>query len=653
VSLEDVAELGIGEREASRQGARREADGVGLRAEPNRTAEHRTSLPGRARARGRSPQPHLDGAGAAADAAHEAGEHRHTRFGAVTALRSIAAGAEPQLRDRPVADDRRREDVGEQRVVREEAVERFARGRCAERGRQHEVGDRQPRRPRAETDAEERIGGRLGEPVEERREATAVDARVLGDVVEAGRTERGRRVDSVPLRITQREPQQLRRHRAPVARLALPSTLAPVPSHRDPVLAGRAGGKRAATCTSADASGRARSRGPVGGPRRPRGLHCVFMADRREFEVVIVGSGIAGASLAYFLAERGLTDVLLLEREAQPGHHATGRSAATLVEWDPIPILQALKVQGGAFLRHPPPGFCEHPLLDPHGILVTFQEPLWSGVRAALGGMAERGTTLRELSRAEVLDRMPVLVPEHVDGGVLLPEDGHIDVHGLLWGYLGRASRRGVRRRCGVEVHDVRVEGGRVRGVVTSAGEFGARWVVDAAGAWAGPIAALAGAAPIPLTPLRRTIVAFAVPDGIDTRGWPLVSNESHRLYFGPESGGVFACPMDEEPMPPCDARPDEVVVAEAIEKIRTLAPPLAPTTLRRTWAGLRTFAPDRVLVVGEDPRVAGFFWLAGQGGCGIETSGAVGQIAADLIVSGRTERLDAARLSPARFASG
>ena len=374
------------------------------------------------------------------------------------------------------------------------------------------------------------------------------------------------------------------------------------------------------------------------------------MPTRTNFEVIIVGGGIAGASLAYFLTARGMTDVLLLEREAQPGYHATGRSAAVLVEWDPMPALQELKVQGAAFLRHPPAGFAEQQLLQRTGILVAFQQPLWDGVRQVVPLLAERGTAMRLLSQAKIADRFPVLSLEYLDGGVLLPDDGHIDVHELLWSYLRHAARRGGERRCGVEVCGIRVESGRVRAVVSNAGEFTTRWVVDAAGAWAGTIAALAGAAPIALTPHRRTIVTFAAPDDVDVRDWPLISNESHGLYFGPESGGLLASPMDEEPMAPCDAQPDDLVVAETVERIRRLAPRLVPKTLRRKWAGLRTFAPDRVLVVGEDPRVRGFFWLAGQGGCGIETSPAVGQIAADLLLEGRTERFDASRLAPTRF---
>ena len=202
------------------------------------------------------------------------------------------------------------------------------------------------------------------------------------------------------------------------------------------------------------------------------------MPAQKHFEIIIVGSGIAGASLAYFLTERGMTDILLLEREQQPGYHSTGRSAAVLVEWDPIPALQELKALGGAFLRKPPSGFSERRLLEASGILVVFQEPLWSAVRQVIPQLQQHGTVAHLLSQAEVLARIPVLAPEHFDGGVVLPEDGHIDVHELLWGYLRSASRRGMQRLTGDEVTGVRIENRRCRGVETTLGTFTAPWVV-------------------------------------------------------------------------------------------------------------------------------------------------------------------------------
>lgn len=375
------------------------------------------------------------------------------------------------------------------------------------------------------------------------------------------------------------------------------------------------------------------------------------MGETAEADVVIVGGGIAGASLAYFLGAAGAGRVVLLEREAQPGMHATGRSAAVLVEWDPVPAVQALTVLGARFLREPPPGFADHPLLDPVGVIATFEEPVWSAVREGLPQLVQPDVPFEVLDADAVLARVPVLAREHVAGAVCLPGDGHIDVHALLWGYLRHAARAGVERRWGVSVTGIRVRGGRCRGVETTAGPVGARWVVNAAGAWAGEIGRLAGAMPVPLVPCRRTAVTFAAPAGLDARRWPFVSNETQQLYFKPEAGGFMASPMDEEPMAPCDAQPDELVVAETLERVARVAPPLAPRRPGRAWAGLRTFAPDRVPVVGEDPRLPGFFWLAGQGGCGIETSPALGRIAADLLLTGRTALFDAAALAPARFA--
>ena len=163
---------------------------------------------------------------------------------------------------------------------------------------------------------------------------------------------------------------------------------------------------------------------------------------------------------------------------------------------------------------------------------------------------------------------------------------------------------------------------------MTGEGDLRARFVVNAAGAWAGKLAALAGASPIAIVAHRRTIVTFAAP--IDVRHWPMVHSDDDHLYFVPESGGLLLSPMDEDAMEPCDARPDDEVIARGLARLASLAPSLVPQTLRRKWSGLRSFAPDRVPVVGEDPRVHGFFGLAGQGGCGIETSGAIGPAGPD-----------------------
>jgi len=369
-----------------------------------------------------------------------------------------------------------------------------------------------------------------------------------------------------------------------------------------------------------------------------------------RFDVIVIGGGIAGASLAYFLAERGIRDVLLLERETQPGYHTTGRSAAVLAEIDAQPVVLQLKILGGAFLRDPPSGFCETPLLERSGLMVLFRDPVWSLMQSMTPALLAAGVRTQQLSPADAAARVPVLVPDRFDGALLLPDDGRLDVHALLTSYLRHARRSGGVQRFGTEVRGIVREGGRCVGVATADGVLHARWVVNAAGAWAGVLAAQAGALPVALVPKRRTIVILPPAAGIDVRAWPFVNSECDRVYFAPESGGLLLSPMDEEPMAPCDARPDDLMVAEALARLEIVAPALVPRTIRRAWAGLRTFAPDGAPVVGEDPRLPGFFWLAGQGGFGIETSPSMGRIAADLLATGRTSYFDASLLAPMRF---
>ncbi len=374
------------------------------------------------------------------------------------------------------------------------------------------------------------------------------------------------------------------------------------------------------------------------------------MADRRKFEVVIIGAGIAGCSLAHFLAERGLSDVLVIDKEDQPGYHATGRSAAVLVELDDVMSVLQLKILAAKFLRSPPEGFCENPLLRRDGILALFHGGTWGLIRQLAKALEAQGVALELLEPDEVARRFPVVAPGFFDGGVYLREDGHIDVHELLSSYIRHAKKRGVEFMFNAEVKGIKVEKGRAAGVVTDRGEIKADRVVNSGGAWATKIGEMAGALPVKLQPLRRTILSFAAPEGIDVSGLPLIANYGHELYFSPESGGLYASPMDEDPSEPCDAKPDEVMVATTIDRLEKLAPRLVPRSLNRKWAGLRTFAPDRAFVIGEDPLVRGFFWLSGQGGAGIETSPVAGKIAADLVIDGKTEIVDSKQLSPERF---
>ncbi|MEE8311947.1 MAG: FAD-binding oxidoreductase [Candidatus Binatia bacterium] len=379
--------------------------------------------------------------------------------------------------------------------------------------------------------------------------------------------------------------------------------------------------------------------------------------------VVIVGGGVAGASLAYFLAARGVVDVVLLEREARTAYHASGRSARTLLEIDPNPVVQRLKVLGAEFLRRPPEGFTPRPLLDPRGALRLFRGAGWRDVQSRVDELREAGRDCELISAEEAVDRVGVLEAGTFDGAAYLPEGGFIDVDALLDGYLAAAVAAGVEVRTGEPVLDIEYDAGRVSAVVTAHGRLRARWIVNAAGAWAGELAGMADATRPELVARRRSIAIFPVHEDLAELGvecWPLVWSDPHSVYFRPGFDGLMVCAMDETPSPPCDAVCDERVLEEAMSRLAVLAPRLCMAGLARgsadgtssvrSWAGLRTFAADGVPVVGEDPRRPGFFWLAGQGGCGIETSGLLGQLASDLITEGASNLFDVGLLTPRRF---
>lgn len=347
-----------------------------------------------------------------------------------------------------------------------------------------------------------------------------------------------------------------------------------------------------------------------------------------DADVAIVGAGIAGASAAYFLAP--LARVLLLEREAQPGYHTTGRSAALFSEAYGNATVRALTRASRAFFRAPPAGFAASALLAPRGHLIFARADQRERLDAAADDMAATGTAIQRLSGAEVRARVPALRPEYAHAGVLDPAAEDVDVHALLQGFLRGAKTHGTRLVPGAELRRADFSAGRWK-LETAAGEFSAGILVDAAGAWADAVARMAGVAPLGLAPLRRTAVVFDCAHHAGARDWPMAVSADESLYFRPEAGRFLASPADETPSPPCDAQPDELDVAVLIERLQA-ATTFEIRRITAKWAGLRTFAPDRTLVAGFDSRQPTFFWVAGQGGYGIQTAPAMGMLAASLI---------------------
>jgi D-arginine dehydrogenase len=361
-------------------------------------------------------------------------------------------------------------------------------------------------------------------------------------------------------------------------------------------------------------------------------------------DVVVIGGGIAGAAAAAFLAER--TDVVLLEREPVLAHHTTGRSAAQYLENYGGNVNLRLTVASRAFFTNPPDDWATTPLVSPRAALNV-------GTKADLDALAAEATAggamVTAVSAEEVRALCPALRPTWVAGGVLEPEALDIDVAALHQGFVGHARRRGASIVVSAGVRGLERIGGRWN-VLTDDRAWEADWIVNAAGAWGDEIAVLAGARPVGLQPLRRTAFTVAAPP--DAGDWPLVHAIDGSFYFKPESAGQLLCsPADETPSPPCDARPEEIDIARAIDLINE-ATTLAIRHVRSKWAGLRTFAPDRAPVLGLDDVVDGFVWHVGQGGTGIQTSPAAGRAVASLVLDGRLPAdigLTTADLAPRR----
>jgi len=361
-----------------------------------------------------------------------------------------------------------------------------------------------------------------------------------------------------------------------------------------------------------------------------------------EADVAIIGAGMAGASLA--AAIRNSASVVLIEREAQPGYHATGRSAAFYAETYGGPAIQPLTTASGQFLN-------DNGFLRPRGALNVVEAGKVDALDAFCADFEGSGVSLQRLDRAD-LDRIIPALRSHWTAAVHEAGCRDIDVGALHAHYLAVARRSGAKLICDAEVIGLKRLNDQWL-AETTAGEIRAATVVNAAGAWASQIAGLAGAAPIIISPLRRTVVQLVVDPPADA-ALPMVVDVGGSFYIKPEAGGrLWLSPHDEVPTPPCDTVPDELDIAVAIDRFER-AFDWKIVKLERAWAGLRSFAPDRAPVYGFDPAAPGFFWFAGQGGFGIQTAPAAAALGASLLqrleLPAELERIDPGRYSPSRF---
>ena len=372
-----------------------------------------------------------------------------------------------------------------------------------------------------------------------------------------------------------------------------------------------------------------------------------------RYDFLVVGAGVAGASIAAELATNA--KVLLVEQEERPGYHTSGRSAAMYIESYGAEPVRRLTAASRAFFESPPEGFTDHPLLSPRAALTLARAEQGDALDTLATQIAAVGGVFRELTTEATRDLVPLLRPEAAARAILEPEAADIDVAALHQGFLRLARARGAALLTDARVEALARVGDVWRARLANGGTVEAAAVVNAAGAWADTVASLAGITPPGLVPKRRTVILLEPPAGADIGAWPTVLDVEERFYFKPQSGLILASPCDETPSPPMDAAPEEIDIAVCVERVQAAAD-IPVRRVARSWAGLRTFAPDKIEVFGFDPTAAGFFWFAGQGGYGMQTAPAAARLGAALalgreIPADLADRgLSAAPFSPARF---
>jgi len=362
--------------------------------------------------------------------------------------------------------------------------------------------------------------------------------------------------------------------------------------------------------------------------------------------IIIIGAGMSGVSTAYFLARRGIRNVRILEKEKIAGMHSSGRNAAILRTMIPEPLLNRIACESAEFYLNPPAGFSSEPLVDKNGIYLTASVGNEPALQAWCDENPETG--MKPVDAAQVYSRIPILAPGL---GMITHKaaDGVMDVHAILQGFLRGACNAGTEFCSGVEFLGLRARDGRVLGVETGDGFMEAAKVVVANGGWAAVAETFAGYA-LPFVPYRRHLMVTEVLPQVNPR-WPVVWILGEEFYFRHESGGLLMCGCDAVPVSP---EQGEVADPLQLERIAAKAarwlPSLTDARVVRFWAGMRTFVPDELFVIGADPRLKGLYWTAGLGGHGITCAPVIGRLAADWIADGHSAHPAAVSLSPARF---
>ena len=349
-----------------------------------------------------------------------------------------------------------------------------------------------------------------------------------------------------------------------------------------------------------------------------------------HFDIAIIGGGIAGFSLAHFLGAR--CKILVLERESAFGYHTTARSAGEFSYSHHTPLVGKLAKLSFPFLERPQPSFSETNLLNPRGAIYIAAEDKRDKLLAVFDKERQHSHEMAMLTVKDAIKRAPLLNPEFFSSAFYDPNCWDIEVANLFQCYIKSAKMSGTVARTNAELITATQDHGLWH-LETNAGLFDATTVVNASGAWADECAAIFGAAPIGISPLRRTVITVDLPPEINAAMLPEIAEIEEDFYMKPDAGKLMISPADEHVSPPCDAQPEELDIAWAMHWLNE-STTINARHVTHSWAGLRSFAPDRAPVVGWDAKVDGLFWLVGQGGFGIQTSPALGRLAASLLHS-------------------
>jgi len=362
--------------------------------------------------------------------------------------------------------------------------------------------------------------------------------------------------------------------------------------------------------------------------------------------IIIIGAGMAGASTAYFLTRRGIGNIRILEKEKLAGMHSSGLNAAILRTMIPERHLNMLARESAEFYLKPPNGFSSEPLVDKTGIYLAACKGKEAILQSWCGDNPETG--MEPIPVERVYKRIPYL-RRGLGMAAWKADDGVMDIHAMLQGFLRGAVRAGAEFCASVRFLGLRTQNGQVTGVETSEGFMEAGKVVAANGAWASDDETFGGYG-LPFVPYRRHLLVTEASAQVDSRQ-PVVWIAGEEFYFRPESGGLLMCGCDAVAVAPDMGEITDPAQLERIaDKASRWLPQFSNAGIIKAWAGMRTFVPDNEFVIGADPRLRGFYWVAGLGGHGVVCAPLIGRLAADCISDGGSAHPAASAFSPERL---